>query len=289
MQRNGTTRRGVLTGIGAALVTLAGCSNTDQGGTPSGTESGGLELTTETDQPTETVMEQGTESDTDPGTSPEGDAMLRVAHLAPDAPNVDVAVDGTTVRTNVSFETVSEYRPLTAGEHRITATPTGGSNAVFDETVSLERGPQTAVAIGEMSGENQSFTVALLTDDDATAEPGSTRVRTIHTIPDAPDIDVTAGGTVIADNVAFGEAGSYVTVPADTGSIELRPNSLGNDAEPVATFSVDLTDTAAQTAFAVGYLDPAADQPGARLVIATDADGTAGRAETETATPVGGA
>lgn len=278
----------MLTVAGGALVALAGCSNTDgQGGTPTGTESEGLELMTEMDQPPETGTEQGTDTG-DTGTAPEDDAMLRVAHLAPDAPNVDVAVDGTTVRTDVPFETVSEYRPLTTGEHRITATPTGGSNAIFDETVTVERGPHTAVAVGEMSGENQFFTVALLTDDDATAEAGSTRVRAVHTIPDAPDVDVTAGETVIANNVAFGETGGYVTVPADTGSIEIRPNSLANDEEPVATFSVDPIDMAAQTVFAAGYLDPADDQPGARLIIATDANGTPGGTETGTATPAGG-
>ncbi|WP_262179963.1 DUF4397 domain-containing protein [Haloarcula laminariae] len=294
MRRNSKTRRGVLTVAGGALVALAGCSNSDgQSGTPTGTgtESDGMELMTETDQPPETRTEQNTESgqNTEPEgteTTTGGDAMLRVAHLAPDAPNVEVAVDGTTVVPDAAFESVSDYRSLTTGEHRLTVTPTDGSYAVFDETVTLERGPQTAAAIGELSGQSQSFTVTLLTDDDTTAEAGSTRVRAVHTIPDAPTIDVTAGETVIANGVAFGEAGDYVTVPADTGAIELRQNSLANDEEPVATFSVNTTDTAAQTVFAAGYLDSAADQPGARLVVTTDAepDGTTGGTETGTST-----
>ncbi|WP_324665213.1 DUF4397 domain-containing protein [Haloarcula sediminis] len=288
MQRNGTTRRGVLTVAGGALAALAGCSNTDgQGGTPTetATESDGLGPMTETDQPTET------EHRTD--TPPAGDAMLRVAHLAPDAPNVDVAVDDTAVLTDVPFEAVSDYRSLTAGEHRITVTPTGGSSAVFDDTVTLEPGPQTAVAIGEVSGDDQDFTMTLLTDDETTAEAGSTRVRAVHAIPDAPAVDVTAGETVIADGAAFGQAGDYVSVPADTGAIELRPDSMTDDEDPVATFSVDPTDMAAHTVFAAGYLDPGADQPGARLVVATDAEadgmGTPSGTETgETATPTGG-
>jgi len=277
MQRNSKTRRGVLTAAGGALVALAGCSNSDgQSGTPTGTEPGDTEPMTETAEPTETE----TESDMPPA----GDAMLRVAHLAPDAPNVDVAVDGTTVLTDVPFETVSDYLSLTTGEHQITVTPTGGSEAVFDETVPLESGPQTAAAIGEVSGENQAFTVTLLTDDDTTPETGSTRVRAVHTIPDAPAVDVTSGETVIADGIAFGEASDYVTVPSEVGSVELRPESPGNDDEPVGTFSVDLTDMATQTVFAAGYLEPSGNQSGAQLIVATDAEGSSMTTGTETGT-----
>lgn len=279
MQHDSTTRRGVLTVAGGALVALAGCSDSGgQSGTPTetGTEPDGMETPTETAEPTET--------ETETNMPPEGDAMLRVAHLAPDAPNVDVAVDGTTVLTDVPFETVSDYLSLTTGEHQITVTPTGGSEAVFDQTVPLESGPQTAAAIGEVSGENQAFTVSLLTDDDTTPEAGSTRVRAVHTIPDAPAVDVTSGETVIADGIAFGEAGDYVTVPSDVSSVELRPDNLSNDAEPVGTFSVDLTDMAAQTVFAAGYLEPSGDQPGARLVTATDAEGSGMTEGTETGT-----
>jgi len=292
MQRNSKTRRGVLTVAGGALVALAGCSNSGgQSGTPTetGTESGEMEPTdTATAEPTETETEQESEDETETPTA--GDAMLRVVHLAPDAPNVDVAVDGTTVLTDVPFETVSDYLSVTTGEHQITVTPTGGSEAVFDQTVSLASGRQTAAAIGEVSGQNQAFTVSLLTDDASTADTGNTNVRAVHAIPDAPAVDVTSGETVIADMAEFGDAGEYVTAPSDTSTVELRPDSMTNDEEAVGTFSVDLTDMAAQTVFATGYLEPAGGQPGARLVVATDAepDGMTGGTETGTATPTSG-
>jgi hypothetical protein len=298
MQRKGKTRRGVLTVAGGALVALAGCSNSGgQSGTPTETDDGMEPMDTEDEQQPNAGTGTETDPETESGTPAEGDAMLRVAHLAPDAPNVDVAVDGTTVLQDVAFETVSEYLPLTTGEHQVTVTPTGGNQAVFDQTVMLESGRQTAAAIGEVSGQNQEFTVTLLTDDGTTASAGNTRVRAVHTIPDAPAVDVTAGQTVIADDLEFGEAGDYVTVPSDTQSIELRPQSLANDEEPVATFSVDPTEMAAQTIFATGYLEPTGGQPGARLVVATDAEasgmtggtGTSNGADSPsgTATPTG--
>jgi hypothetical protein len=291
MQPNSKTRRGVLTVAGGALVALAGCTNSGgQEGTPTGTgtESGGMQPTdTQTAEPTETEAQTPEETDGETETPPEGDAMLRVAHLAPDAPNVDVAVDGMTVLTDVPFETVSDYLSLTTGDHQITITPTGGSEAVFDATVTLESGRQTAAAIGEVSGQNQEFTVTLLSDASSGAEAGSTRIRAVHTIPDAPAVDVTSGETVIADNIEFGEAGEYVTVPSDVSTVELRPDSLANDEEPVGTFSVDLTDGAAQTAFATGYLEPSGGQPGARLLLETDTEPSATMGGTETGTGTG--
>jgi Domain of unknown function (DUF4397) len=41
-----------------------------------------------------------------------GQAQVRVAHLAPDAPNVDVYVNGDPVLTDVPYTTVSDYLPL---------------------------------------------------------------------------------------------------------------------------------------------------------------------------------
>jgi hypothetical protein len=51
--------------------------------------------------------------------------QIRVAHLSPDAPNVDVWVDGSVALEDVPYEAVSGYLELAAGEHRIQITPTG--------------------------------------------------------------------------------------------------------------------------------------------------------------------
>ncbi len=258
MSKQTTTRRGVLTVTGGALVALAGCggSGGQEEATPTGTEESMTEMETETETETETGE----------------DAMLRVAHLSPDAPNVDVAVDGSTVLEDVPFQTVSDYLAVAVGDHQVTVTPTGGGEAVFDETVTLSEGLQTAAAIGEVGGESQAFSVALFTEDDTLPASGETSVRAVHAIPDGPAVDVTAGDAVIADDIAFGEAGEYVAAPSDTSEVELRPESEENDADPVGTFDVDLTDGAVQTVFATGYLEPGDDQPGAGLVVATDAE-----------------
>ena len=43
------------------------------------------------------------------------EAQVRVAHLSPDAPSVDVYVNGEPTLINVPYTTVSDHLPFTAG------------------------------------------------------------------------------------------------------------------------------------------------------------------------------
>ena len=49
-------------------------------------------------------------------------AKVRVVHASPDAPAVDVYVDGAKALSNVTFFTASDYLSLPAGEHRFQVT-----------------------------------------------------------------------------------------------------------------------------------------------------------------------
>ena len=70
-----------------------------------------------------------------------GTANVRVTHLSPDAPNVDVWVDGAKVLENVPYLAVSSYLQLPAGPYLIQVTPTGETDPkVIDATVTVEGG-----------------------------------------------------------------------------------------------------------------------------------------------------
>jgi hypothetical protein len=51
-----------------------------------------------------------------------GEAQVRVAHLSPDAPSVDVDVNGEPTLINVSYTTVSDYPPFPAGTQQALST-----------------------------------------------------------------------------------------------------------------------------------------------------------------------
>ncbi|WP_276273672.1 DUF4397 domain-containing protein [Haloarcula litorea] len=243
--RSTPTRRRILLGIGTATTAaVAGCAGGDGG-------SGGTETSTETD--TSTGMETETETDT-----PAGTARVRVAHLSPNAPSVDVLVDGSAVLEDVPFGATSDYLEVPAGERSVEITPTGDrETTVFSGAVPVEADTDyTVAATGEVGDDaDESFQPVVLEDDNSDPGGDTARVQLLHAAPDAPAVDVTAGGNALFDGVAFGGSGS-VEVPAGDYTLQIRGDTESNDGDAVASFDVALEGGEVYRAFAAGYLTP---------------------------------
>jgi hypothetical protein len=265
-----TSRRRVLLGIGsAAMVGLAGCG-------------GGGD---DTDTPTDTDADTDTPTDTEGMTPTDSPAMqetanVRVAHMSPDAPNVDVYVDSDDpVLGDVAFGAVSDYLEVPAGDRQVEITAAGDPDtSVFDDTVTVAADTDyTVAAAGEISEEgSEPFAPVVLEDDNSEVSSGDARLRAVHLSPDAPAVDITAGGgeVVLFDGVPFGESG-YTTVGAGDYTVEIRGDTESNDGDVVADFDVTLEDGVVYTAFAAGYLNPD-EAPGDEafdLIVAQDAGG----------------
>jgi len=245
MSSDHTTRRRVLLGIGTTTaVALAGCSGGDDGG--DGGDGGG--------DGGDDGGDGGDGSDGGDG----GTANVRVAHLSPNAPNVDVYVDGEAAVEDVGFGVFGSYLEAPAGERQLRVTPAGDEETtVAEAAVTVEADTDyTVAATGEVGDDaDRPFELLPLTDDNSAPDDGMARVRLLHASPDAPTVDVTAGDgeTVLFDGVAYGESG-YVSVPADTYTLEVRGDTESNDGEAVYTQSVTLEAGQVYTAAAVGYL-----------------------------------
>lgn len=62
-----------------------------------------------------------------------GKAHVRVLHLSPDAPAVDVkAAGGPTLISGLAFPNASDYLPVDAGSYDLQVTPAGGNTVVID-------------------------------------------------------------------------------------------------------------------------------------------------------------
>jgi hypothetical protein len=266
-----TSRRRVILGIGSAtMIGLAGCGGDgDDTDTPTDTDEGGDVTPTDTDDMTPT--------DTDDMT---GDtANVRVAHMSPDAPNVDVYVDGDVVLEDVAFGVVSDYLEVPGGDREIEITAAGDPDtSVFDDTVTVEAGTDySVVAAGEISDEGtEAFAPIVLEDDNSAVDGSDARLRAVHVSPDAPAVDITAAGgdVVLFDGVAFGESG-YTTVEANDYTVQFRGDTESNDGDVVADSDVSLNGGTVYTAFAAGYLNPD-EAPGDEafdLIVARDSSG----------------
>jgi len=301
-----TTRRRVLLGIGSAVtVGLAGCGGDDgtatETETPTSTEMmgettpgdgmGGMTTTGDGMGGMTTTTGDGmggmttTTGDGMGGmTTTTGDGMgtanARVAHMSPDAPNVDVYVDGgDPVLSDVAFGAVSDYLDLSAGEHDVEITAAGdASTSVFDDTVTVEADTDyTLVAAGEISDmADQAFEVLVLEDDNSSIGGNMARLRAVHVSPDAPNVDITAGGgsVVLFDDVPYGGS-EYTEVEANDYTVEIRGDTDSNDGEVQADFDVSLNGGTVYTAFAAGYLTPDDDPADTAfdLIVAQDSGG----------------
>ncbi len=155
-------------------------------------------------------------------------AQLRVVHASPDAPSVDVYVDGDPVLTNVPYQASSAYLEVPAGARRIQVNAAGTSTTVIDVTPTFAEGSaSTVIATGLVA----SIAPLLLTDNLANPASGNVKVRLVHGAPSAPvvDIYVTAPGADLAtstpalSDVPFEAASPYLEVPAGTYQVRITP------------------------------------------------------------------
>ncbi|WP_254279950.1 DUF4397 domain-containing protein [Haloarcula marina] len=185
------------------------------------------------------------------------DALVRVVHASPDAPNVDVYVDGQRVLSDVGFGTISDYLAVAPDEYEVTITAAGDDDAVvFEADVEFDEDDEyTIVATGELA--EDEFEV-LIFEDDRTVRRNRARVRVIHASPDAPNVDVTVGDgdTVLVEDLEFGEESDYLTVRPGEYEIEVRPASSENNNPFDAEFDLRLRAGRTYTVVATGFFAP---------------------------------
>ncbi|MFH5798894.1 DUF4397 domain-containing protein [Haladaptatus sp. CMAA 1911] len=225
-----------------------------------------------------------------------GDAQVRIAHMSPDAPPVDVLVDNETVVSNLSYGNVTDYASLSAGEHEVSITAAGDpSTVVFSGNETFDADTNyTVAATGLISGSGDTAFEPVVYEDNFTApEQGNASVRLVHVSPDAGPVDVTVAGsnTTLFDNVSFRQATAYEQVPAGDYTLEVRPATANDSGEVLKTFDVSLNDRTAYSAFAAGYANQSSVPAGSPdrpldLILVTDfvASGNATGAANETTT-----
>jgi LPXTG-motif cell wall-anchored protein len=180
-------------------------------------------------------------------------AQVRVVHASPDAPAVDVYVDGTKALSNVAFFTASDYLSVPAGEHRFQVTPAGAASdkAVIDAKATLAAGQAyTVAAVGTLA----NIKPAILQDNLAAPAAGKAHIRVVHASPDAPAVDVKVkGGPTLISALAFPNASAYL--PVDAGTYDLVVSPAGSSAVALDLSGTTLEAGKIYDVFAVGLLN----------------------------------
>ena len=217
----------------------------------------------------------------------DGNGLLRLAHLSPDTPAVDVYVDAVAdpdagvVLEGVGYGTISDYQDVPPGDYTVSMREAGAEAtvpAVLSTTVEIgSGGAKTVAGVGLFA----NLGLEVIEDALETPPAGQARVRVLAGAANAESLDVAlADGSPVAEGLAFATTSDYVDVPA--GKATLQVAETGGEPSEVAV------DMAAGSVYSLLVLDeadgltvqPVLDAAGAGAVpqggVEAGAGGTAG-------------
>ena len=166
-------------------------------------------------------------------------AFLRLAHLSPDTPSVDVTVsafgtpDGSQVVKGVSYGDVSAYQRIAPGTYTIAMRPAGAdpkTDPVISATLDAIDGKAYTVAgLGTFA----DLALRVLDDDISLPVAGQARMRVVNAAPLAGALSISRDATPVIRNAAFGDASPYTMVPAGPATLTVAPDGTGSTTLPV--------------------------------------------------------
>lgn len=182
-------------------------------------------------------------------------ALLRAKHASPDAPSVDILVNGTAALTGVSFPTLSEYLPVPNGATNLKVNVAGSDTTVINADLTLDARKAYSVFAVDLV----TIISAVVVEDDLRAPTsGKAKLRAIHLSPDAPNVDVWVNGSKVLTDVPFKAASAYLEVPAGATTVEI---TVAGTTTVVLQASPTLDAGGIYTAAAVGTLSAVPSQP----------------------------
>jgi len=179
---------------------------------------------------------------------------VRVIHASPDAPAVDVCVNGEPAFQGLEFARVTDYARLAPGTYAVRVTPAGAgcsSAGVIDANLPVSAGQDISVIAVNFLAQIEPV---VLVDDNAAPGAGRSRVRFVHASPNAPTVDITLpDGTTLFDNIAFKQASRYLEVAAGTYTLQVRDET--GTVVVLTLNDVQLNAGKVYSVFAVGLLN----------------------------------
>jgi hypothetical protein len=197
------------------------------------------------------------------------ESRVRVFHASPDAPNVDVLIDGGRILENVPYTAASDFLGIDAGDRRVQVNVTGTEISAIDTHATFAENTDYMIVAADKVAQ---ITGLVFTANRTTPERGSARVRVLHAAASAPTVDVyvTAPDAGIADaqptlsDVPFKAMSDYLTVPAGaydvfvtvagTKNIAIQAKGLAVTDQLVATVAA-LDATGGGSPFSLQVLD----------------------------------
>lgn len=205
----------------------------------------------------------------DDKTGPSGTAQVRVVHGSPDAPAVDVLVDGAVVLNNVSYRDASGYLGVPEGTRNIKVNAAGTATSVINANAAVTANASYTIIATNLLA---SIEPLVLVDDLTDPAGGNIKLRLVHGAPNVGlvDIYITAPGADITgltpnlSDVDFKQNSGYLEVPAGNYQVRITPANT----KTVAIDTGALTLAAGQIRTGIAVEAPGGGAPLTALLLA---------------------
>jgi hypothetical protein len=149
--------------------------------------------------------------------------MLRLIHVSPDAPFVNLFLDDMDTISMLPFRGVSHYQMVHSGLREVRVEESAGLTLI-DETRTLEGGKNYTFLLMNFEAAIEAI---LLEDDTTRPSPNKAKVRFIHASPDAPHVDFLVGGMIKLSNVPFKGISGYMEFWQGDQDFEVNETETG--------------------------------------------------------------
>jgi hypothetical protein len=163
-------------------------------------------------------------------TAATGSGWVRLAHLSPNTPAVDVYLysfgDATAAQVlhHVGYGVVSTYEPIAAGDYTVAMRAAGAAASTKPVlSASLDVAPGGAYTVAGLGPESGLRLQAI--KDQLTTPPGKALVRVIQASLQQHAVTVSWKGAPAVSNLAFGAVSSYQAVSPATATLHVAGES----------------------------------------------------------------
>ena len=191
--------------------------------------------------------------------------QIKVVHASPDAPAVDLYLDGIKVnQAGLPFPQNTGYLDIAAGTRNIMVNASGTDLTVIDADVTFRANSNYSIFAVDYLG---NISPIVLMDDLTMPASGTAHVRFMHYSPDAPSVDITLpDGTIVFGDYEFKEASDFTPLPS--GNYDLQVRLAGTDTIVLELNGLNLESQKIYTVFAKGLVGGTEDQAlGAEIIL----------------------
>jgi hypothetical protein len=147
----------------------------------------------------------------------DGDPRIRFVHASPDAPPLDIYVDGIKAFVQQAFHAVTPYMRVPSGTHSLRTVTSDGAVLLEAKINALPQHDYSIVAVNRLS----DIKPIVLDDDNTLPEYGDIRMRVANVSTAGDVLSATLmSSKMMTSTLAFGRASRYGALKA--GAIEAR-------------------------------------------------------------------